>query len=994
MTFFSLSRIIVAIAFLFNISIIAAQDDRKMQMEYDYLDSIAVVCHDSLYLFDFLYVDDLSQHKFYIPFLEKKWRLSKKIYGQNSIEYILSMADVAWASFILGNTRKSIRLYSQCLELGKTVVGEDTPLYAEGETTIADLYFGVGNYDLAEKYFQSALQKLRKVGDSDLKWYEIYIYSLNNFALMYLNIGRYDEAKSLFEESLKGSLEREGVMETDYITTIGNLASLDVCLKNYEEAEKKYKQVIQLERKKYNNEGYKLALSLRNIAELYLERKAWDLAEKNLNEAILLSTKVKGYPIPSCLSDLGLIYERKGAYAKAEQLHKEAIESVYKQVKSKKHPAIASCYQDYAHFLLRQQSYAEAEAVFFEALEANNPINESIDLEKLLLNQCSFFDRNFSFTCFLGLHQLYFSKYTNTNNLQDLEKAASYANIAFREMHTIQQSYLLSQNKKFVLDRGGAELISSSLNTYLALYEQKGAPKYLNAAMSIVSSSKAILLTESTRSSSAILKGKIPKHLHEKANYLSNLKAQLENELKETSSLSKQEFLYAKINDIHLKINLNKEEMIEHCPTCFNNNSDIFDIDKHLAFIQQSMDSASAIVDYYVTDSTTFVFWINHNQSGYHKIAISKKSLEAQIDKFRFCLSNYSYIINEKKKAYEDFKKIAHWFYNKLIYPVYKHIHTKENIVIIPDGMLGLIPFETFISTSPQNNNNNFDQLDYLLTKHNIYYDYTAQLYAERYQQKKSNNNGKLLAIAAEYASEYTNLDVLRTGKTIAKRTSLKNLPDIKIEVEMLQQLFDGSFLYNLDASEKSFRNNVGNFACIHLAMHGIVDLKDPMYSCLAFTENQDKQEDNFLHAFEINNLPLNADLVTLSACETGYGQFQKGEGVISLAHSFLNAGVPATIVSLWQVNDKFTSKLMSEIYKNISKGMTKAAALKNAKLFFVGEASAKKNMHPAFWSPFILIGNNSPIKLEVSKSYRYYYLSAFITVLLIAGVGWMRRKQ
>lgn len=986
MTLFSILRNFHVVVLFFSICTIYAQENQRLQKEYEYLDNIAKFCHDSLHLFDHLYVDDISSHEFYIPFLEKKWRLSEKIYGKNSIEYILSMADVAWASFILGNTRKSIRLYSQCLELGKTVVGEETPLYAEGETTIADLYFGVGNYDLAEKYFKSALQKLRKVGDSDLKWYEIYIYTLNNFALMYLNIGRYDEAKSLFEESLKGSLEREGVMESDYITTIGNLASLEVCLKNYDEAEKKYKQVIQLERKKYNNKGYKLALSLRNIAELYLEKKAWDLAEKNLNEAVLLSKKVKGYPIPSCLSDLGLLHERKGAYVKAEQMHKEAIKSVYKQVQSNKHPAIASVYQDYANFLLRQQSYDKAEAVFLESLEANSTFNDRIDFQTLMRKQLSFFDRKYSFAGFLGLHQLYFSKYTSTNNLQDLEKAASYANIAFREMHSIQQSYLLSQNKRFVLDRGGSELISSALETFLELYKLRKDVKYINAAMSIISSSKAILLTESTRSSNAVLKGKIPKQLHEKANYLSNLKAQLENELKETASLSKQEFLYARINDIHQDINQNKEAIIEHCPDCFDTNSDIFDLDKHLKWIQKSMDSTTAIIDYYASDSATYVFWTTHNQSGYHKIAISKKSLEAQIDKFRFCLSNYSYIINEKKKAYEEFKKVAHWFYNKLISPIYKHIQTKENIVIIPDGMLGLIPFETFISTSPQNNSNNFDQLDYLLTKHNIYYDYTAQLYAERYQQKKSNNNGKLLAVAAEYASEYTNLDALRTGTTIAKRSSLKNLPDIKIEVEMLQQLFDGKFLYHLNASEKSFRNNAGNFSCIHLAMHGIVDLKDPMYSCLAFTENQDKEEDNFLHAFEINNLPLNADLVTLSACETGYGQFQKGEGVISLAHSFLNAGIPATIVSLWQVNDKFTSKLMSEIYKNLSKGMNKADALRKAKLFFM------KDVHPAFWSPFILIGKNSSIELEPSKTNFLYYLSAFFAITFF--IIFLRNKK
>jgi CHAT domain-containing protein len=111
------------------------------------------------------------------------------------------------------------------------------------------------------------------------------------------------------------------------------------------------------------------------------------------------------------------------------------------------------------------------------------------------------------------------------------------------------------------------------------------------------------------------------------------------------------------------------------------------------------------------------------------------------------------------------------------------------------------------------------------------------------------------------------------------------------------------------------------------------------------------------LYSGEIYNLKLNADLVVLSACETGLGKIQQGEGIIGLTRALLYAGAKNIIVSLWEVADESTSDLMVNFYKNTLAGkgqLSYSEALRNAKLKMIGEG---KYAHPLYWSPFILIG-------------------------------------
>ena len=245
-----------------------------------------------------------------------------------------------------------------------------------------------------------------------------------------------------------------------------------------------------------------------------------------------------------------------------------------------------------------------------------------------------------------------------------------------------------------------------------------------------------------------------------------------------------------------------------------------------------------------------------------------------------------------------------------------------------------------------------------------------------------------MLAMAASYKNRGAgSLEELRLPDERSLRNYLQPLPAARAEVLALQESYKGYFAFDSLASEKMVKQLAPDYAIIHLAMHGLLDAKRPMLSALAFTEDGDSLESNFWQAHEISKMNLNADLVVLSPGETGYGRFEQGNGIASLARAFMYAGVPAMVVSLWEVNDASTSRLMQSFYQNLAKGMPKDEALRQAKLDYitsVGNLAA----HPAFWSPFILIGNTRTITVATKGSSVLLWAAIGVGLVAVTAIG------
>jgi len=187
-------------------------------------------------------------------------------------------------------------------------------------------------------------------------------------------------------------------------------------------------------------------------------------------------------------------------------------------------------------------------------------------------------------------------------------------------------------------------------------------------------------------------------------------------------------------------------------------------------------------------------------------------------------------------------------------------------------------------------------------------------------------------------------------------RGVLPSLPGTRAEVKALADVK----LLGKDATEAGLQRALAKRArwhAVHLACHGLVDPERPTLSSLALTADAD--HDGFLTALEVFRMKIPADLVVLSACETGKGKVVKGEGIVGMTRAFMFAGAPRVIVSLWKVDDEATRALMVKFYelwspKNGSKGLPTATALKKAQEFV---ASHEKWKHPYYWAAWQLWG-------------------------------------
>lgn len=180
----------------------------------------------------------------------------------------------------------------------------------------------------------------------------------------------------------------------------------------------------------------------------------------------------------------------------------------------------------------------------------------------------------------------------------------------------------------------------------------------------------------------------------------------------------------------------------------------------------------------------------------------------------------------------------------------------------------------------------------------------------------------------------------------------LTPLPGAEREAKAIAKLFKTQPLIGNQATETKVTQRLPQARLIHLATHGLFDNVQGLNSGIALTpDSQNENGDGLLTAGEILDLQLNAELVVLSACDTGRGRIS-GDGVIGLSRSLISAGVPSVLVSLWSVPDAPTAELMTEFHQNLQNNPDKATALREAMLKIM-----KKHPNPRDWAAFTLIG-------------------------------------
>jgi CHAT domain-containing protein len=208
---------------------------------------------------------------------------------------------------------------------------------------------------------------------------------------------------------------------------------------------------------------------------------------------------------------------------------------------------------------------------------------------------------------------------------------------------------------------------------------------------------------------------------------------------------------------------------------------------------------------------------------------------------------------------------------------------------------------------------------------------------------------------------------VLRGLYDLAGVRHLRNLPGSRQEVLDADRALGGRgsvVLLGSNATAAAFEAQpLGDFSVLHLAVHSIPSTQYPTRAALVLGRSRASDQDGLLQEWQIIGFSLNADLVTLSACDTGVGKLEGEEGVTDLADAFLFAGAKSVVASLWESDNDYTEVLMRRFYQHLAERQNKDAALQQAKVDLLRQFGGRAA--PFYWAGFVLVGEgSSPVRI------------------------------
>ena len=536
------------------------------------------------------------------------------------------------------------------------------------------------------------------------------------------------------------------------------------------------------------------------------------------------------------------------------------------------------------------------------------------------------------------------------------------------------------------LEKEKREMYVGAMNAVWQLYTTTADPSLVKEAFEMAEQSKVALLLENAQDRQAKTVAGVPDSLVEKerdirielAFYKTNrYQAEKKFDTVATAAIDKNIF------DTERRLEHFKSQLERDYPSYFKLKYAKSTIG--LAGVQRQLPDNATMLQYFVGDSAIYCFIISRNKAELKRQMLDQ-SFKNTVAGYQKSLTDFSFIVNKQSSADSLYLTMARKLFSLLMIPQPAG-EASQKMIIIPDDFLAQFNFATLLYDDIKGNN--YATLPYLNNRYTLSYAYSSAFLGEQLHKKITN---RFAGFAPSYDQlDYTSIDSIAHPMTaLAVRSGNLPLPGATEEVNSISQLMQGKSWINEEATETNFKKYGGDYGVLHLAMHSLLNDEEPRYSELLFNNRGDNDNDGYLTIAEIYNLKLNAQLVVLSACSSGFGKIQHGEGPISLSRAFSYAGCPSVVMSLWKVPDLVTTNIMKNFYEGIATGMPKDEALRAAQMKFVSENKDPLYSHPYYWAGFAVIGDTSPIE---SPPYVAYYISG-IFVILIGGLLIFRLRR
>lgn len=820
-----------------------------------------------------------------------------------------------------GRYKDAIPFAQRALAIREKTLGPDDPDTATSLNNLAEVYSLIGAYDKAEPLYQRALTIREKALGPD---HPDTAASLNGLAMLYHATGAYDKAYKFYQRALTIIKKAPGPYLPDTAAVLNNLALLYKSTGAYNRAKPLYTLALAIREKALGPDDPDTATSLNNLAELYRVTGAYDQAEPLYQRALAIREKALGSDHPDTATpanNLALLYSLKDNYIKAEQFHQRAL-AIREKGLGPNHPDTAISLNNLGMLYAANSSYAKAEPLLERAqrIAENNTAHfllSGSEARKLAYVQqlVGNVDANVSFALAAASPRAKAIALTGVQQYKGRVLDAMTDSVARLRQSVVPQDRALLDELAAVAQEFSTLTFRGPGNLPAAAYRQR-----LDA--------------------------------------LAQQQEKLEAELSSRSAAFRQAVTPITLEGVRqaLPVDAALVEWFRYAPfdPKSKKESSRWGAPRYVAFVLRRTGDVVAI------------------DLG------AAQPIDDLVTEFRTALNapTHTYV-----------KEVAAELSDKLIKQLRAHLARSEKLLLSPDGALNLVPFAALLD----------EHGAYLAQRFELTYLTSGRDLLRMAAAAPARGNAMVVADPA-YGVHASGKQPVDSGLQAARSSDLdrsglmfKPLKGAAAEAKALQSLLKldkQNVLTGTHATEASLKQLHGP-RILHIATHGFF-LNDQEMTALvlkpagsvsetlplplgenpllrsglalagANTRRSGESDDGILTAAEVAQLDLvGTQLVVLSACDTGVGKVQTGEGVYGLRRALVLAGAQTQLASLWKVADAATQELMVDYYRRLLKGEGRSGALRaSQKAMMLNPA----RQHPYYWAAFVPIGNGSPL--------------------------------
>ncbi len=830
-----------------------------------------------------------------LEFLEKSLKIRREIQDREGEGNTLN--NIGMVYDLRGQLDLTLENLEQALQLHKEI--KDKEGTAENLYNIAYIYSTLGQSSLAVNRYEQAFEIF-----NEIEYERLNSHMFNSIAFLQHEVGLWDQAIQNYQQSLKISRQQSNkVEEVNTLMLIGQL---------YESRQEgalalaKYEQARDIS----NEIGYKLG-----EGEAIL-----NITSTNTNEgSSSLEIRTNAYEIA-----LEIFQEEGSEISKGVATMKRARDKFFNTDLSKTNPL--------SELFDRQAEYEEALKIFQEEGHKTGEATVLVQLALVEYTLHSLFEPQEHFDIAYEKYSQALEIFREQGNSLGMATTLNDMGYIYRQEGKFQLALEKYQEAISIIERlRNNQIINETKGNLLSRYAGVYSAA-VQLAIEVDKPIEAFLIAESAKSRNFLdeLGNNLP-------NTLQDADPELIAEFRETNqrlnnlerghylqqhgviSLSQSNTQNTNTNDQIENLYRSYDELLEQIKRENPEYASLITIEPlKLEEVQASLADEQTLISYFLTLEQSFAFLLTNNSFEVIKLSTKKMELESTLEGF----SKTKASILDISPSQQHLAKL----YDLLIQPFITKLNTQE-LVIVPHSSSHFIPFAAL-----------WDGEHYLGENYQITHLPSASV-LRFLKEKRNPNRGKLFSIASPLVEGYP------------------FLKEASNEAKAIAELYNTTaFTGKSGGTEENFRREVEGKDIIHIASHSVLNANLPLRTQIILAEDERGNEDGLITVQDIYSFDLSsANLVVLSACDTAKGELSNGDDLVGLTRSFIYAGTPSIVATLWTVNDESTKILMVQFHQNVKDGMNYAEALQKAQIFL---RENPKYAHPYYWAPFVLVGS------------------------------------